>query len=591
MKRPPGYLFPFVLFLLTIPFGPARAQQPVSYKWWNPSTTTFPVLEGQGWPKEVETYYDRFPARAKKTVRPVVWHLSQDAAGLVLRFRTNAPEITVRYTVSGALSMPHMSSTGVSGLDLYALNKNGGWEWDGGYYHFGDTISYHFTGLKHDYEREYHLYLPLYNHVKWMEIGVPDSSTMTPLPVRPDKPIVIYGTSIAQGACASRPGMAWTSILGRRLHDPVINLAFSGNGRLEESVVSLVSELDPKIFVVDCLPNMSGFADDTIGARLVKTVRTLRNLHPDVPVLIVEHADASIGSLDTRRVMTFDRVNHVGDSAFTSMKAEGMQDIYLLTSQEIGLDMESTVEGLHPNDYGMELYAAAYEKKIRQILHEPIGLSSTEKPCIQYRSKVYDWEARHREELELNQKHPPKIVFLGNSITHYWGGQPVCAKIHRGQDSWEKYFKPPGVQNFGFSWDRIENVLWRIYHGELDGYQARQIMMMIGTNNLAFNTDQQIIDGIRLLIRGIKQRQSTAKILIIGIYPRRAEEDRVRRLNEALVRLCGSENVGFANPGVKLTDTLGKTNESLFVDGLHPNEKGYQILAKALQPYLVSGHQ
>jgi lysophospholipase L1-like esterase len=576
-----------VIILLVISAS-AYGQQGI--KWQNPEEARFPVVAGQGWHKGLQHFYDRLPAKAEKSVRKPVWRLSQETAGLMIRFRTKASDIYVRYAVGGKLNKPHMPTTGVSGVDLYALNKDGGWQWDGewsGGFNFGDTVKYHFSSLPHKYTKEYHLYLPLYNSVKWLKIGVPDSSKLTLLPVSPNKPIVVYGTSIAQGGVASRPGMAWTAILGRKLHRPLINLGFSGNGRLEKPVVDLLTELNPEIYVIDCLPNMTRFPDSTIRKRLTNTIRTLRKEKPDIPVLVVEDPHEIKGFLDQKIYGESARVNKVAEHVFAKLKASGEQNIYLLTSDEIGLNIESTVAGLHPNDYGMKLYAQAYAKIIRKILHEPIGKYSTTQPVKQYRSKVYDWNARHRKELKMNNTNPPKIIFLGNSITHYWGGKPKC-RLHRGSDSWNKYFKPAGVMNLGFSWDRIENVLWRVYHGELDGYQAKQVLINIGTNNLAFNSDKEIMAGLKLLVEAVKQRQPKAKILMIGIYPRKGGEKRVANLNKKIVRLCGIENINYTDPGVGLLKKSGKIDTSLFIDGrLHPNAKGYRILGKAIAPYLV----
>ena len=514
-----------VLLIAFLGFQVAFSQQPTTnYKWWNPEKNAFHTIEGQAWPDQVAHPYDRLPASAEHNVRKAVWDLSRQAAGLLIRFRSNATDIRVRYTVGGSLGFPHMPSTGVSGVDLYAISKDGAWEWAGGKYAFGDTVEYHFQNLKNDYVREYRLYLPLYNDVKWMEIGVPDNQNMTPLPVRDDKPIVVYGTSIAQGACASRPGMAWTAIMGRQLDRPVINLAFSGNGRLEKPLIDLISKMDAKIFVLDCFPNLGGFPADTVKERLLYAVKTLQKQQPQIPILIVEDANANIESLNASRQSRSIEVNVVARSTFAEMKAQGIQHIYFLSAKQIGFGNESTVEGTHPNDVGMSEYAKAYTQYIKKILNEPEGPYSTMQSCIQYRDQGYDWDARHRELLKMNKENPPSVVFLGNSITHYWGGLPK-AFLSRGADSWKTYLDPARVRNFGYGWDRIENVLWRVYHGELDGYQAKQVMIMIGTNNIGLNTDEEIINGLRLLIDAIKTRQPAASILLMGIFPRRNLKD------------------------------------------------------------------
>lgn len=557
-----------------------------NFKWWNPAKNDSSVIEGQAWPNEVANDYDRLPAYAEKAVRPAVWNLSRQAAGLMIRFRSNAGQIRVRYSVGGKLELPHMPATGVSGVDLYSINKDGGWEWSGGKFKFGDTIEYSFQSLKNDYVREYRLYLPLYNSVKWLEIGVPEDAVITALPVREDLPIVVYGTSIAQGACASRPGMAWPAILGRRLDRPVINLGFSGNGKLEVPLINMISQLDAKLFVLDCLPNLTGFSADTVRQKLIYAVKALRKAKPSTPVLVVEHADAAIQLSDSSRNNDFNKVNETARLAFEELKADGVTGIYYLPAKNMGLGIESTVEGVHPNDVGMIEYAKGYADMIREIFKERTGKYSTMQPCIQYRDKVYDWEARHRELLRLNKKDPPKIVFLGNSITHFWGGEPQ-ASISRGSDSWKNTLSPVGARNFGYGWDRVENVLWRVYHGELDGYKARQVIIMIGTNNIGFNSDTEIVAGLKLLINAIKDRQPTAKILLLGIFPRRGQESHISKLNEGLVQLSASENINYANPGNALSDQSGKIRESLFVDGLHPNAEGYRLLAKGLKNYLV----
>lgn len=353
----------------------------ITYKWFSPGRADTPVIEGQAWPREVQNPYDRLPARAEALVRKDVWGLSHQSAGLMVRFMSDAPEIRVRYTINGSQAMLHMPATGVSGIDLYASGPAGGWYWWGGQYSFKDTITYRYAGLEPapsdarqstnapSSKREYRLYLPLYTTVNYLEIGVPEGSSFQALPVRADKPIVVYGTSIAQGACASRPGMAWTNILGRRLDCPVINLGFSGNGRLEKEVIDLLTEIDARLFVLDCLPNMIatvGLSPEEVKARIIASVRALRQ-HSKSPILLVQHAGYTDGEINPVRKKLYTDVNRCMDQAFRQLQSEGIKQVYLLSKAAINLGNDMMVDGTHPSDLGMQRYADAYEKCIRAI--------------------------------------------------------------------------------------------------------------------------------------------------------------------------------------------------------------------------------
>jgi lysophospholipase L1-like esterase len=265
---------------------------------------------------------------------------------------------------------------------------------------------------------------------------------------------------------------------------------------------------------------------------------------------------------------------------FDSLVSSGVKNIFRLSQKEIGLDIETTVDGTHPNDIGMMRYADAYEKKIRSVLNEPEGTVSTTIPVTQRRdASIYDWETRHREVLALNKSHPPRMVFIGNSIIHYWAGPP-SAPIAHGPISWKSDFEPLDMENMGFGWDRIENVLWRVYHGELDGISPDQILLMIGTNNLEMNSDEEIITGLRFLIKAIEARQPAAHILLMGILPRRDQEARVAALNQQISRIPSGSKIKYADAGKYFLLKNGKINEALFSDGLHPDEAGYEKLGK-----------
>jgi hypothetical protein len=149
-----------------------------------------------------------------------------------------------------------------------------------GSFSFKDTITYRFSNIQVSTSfpgrsYEYRLFLPLYNSISWLQIGVPAGNTFNFMPLSKEKPVLVYGTSIAQGACASRPGLAWTALLQRALDRPLINLGFSGSGRLEKSVIDLMAEVDAKIYVLDCMPNLISFPNQEIETRLLASIQGL----------------------------------------------------------------------------------------------------------------------------------------------------------------------------------------------------------------------------------------------------------------------------------------------------------------------------
>jgi hypothetical protein len=349
------------------------SQNDTTLRWWNPAEEKFHVVEGRAWHNDLARFYDRLPAKAEKTVRPEVWNLSQNSAGEYIPFTTDASEIVVRYSVAGNRSMNHMPATGVSGVDLYVQDINNNWHWAKGSFTFADTIVYKFSnivlpvGLK-----EFRLYLPLYNTVRWMHIGIPARKTFSPLQVSQERPLVLYGTSIMQGACASRPGLAWTNILGRKLNMPIVNLGFSGNGRLEQPLVDLLNETDAKLFVLDCQPNLTDrkvYSEEDIRHRIVNSVKSLQAKHPHTPILLVEHCCGLPSvNIDTSFINRYTWTSKILAGTFADLKKKGVPNIYILTAAGIGFSKESTVDGTHPTDIGMMQYADAYEKIIRKIL-------------------------------------------------------------------------------------------------------------------------------------------------------------------------------------------------------------------------------
>ena len=340
-------------------------------KWLNPLEQGDNIVHGRWWNSELKDNFHRLTPRAENKVRGAVWRLSKQSAGLSICFHTNAPSVKVRYKVTGGLNMFHMPTTGVSGVDLYATDADGRLRWCASKFNlsFKDTIDYEFKDLTYftgeDKGYDFELFLPLYNEVSWMEIGVPEDRELRFIPASSEKPIVVYGTSIAQGACASRTGMAWTNIVHRESGLPVINLGFSGNGQLEEEMFGFLAEIDAKLFVIDCLPNMSTERTELIFDRLTKGISMLRE-KSQAPILLVEH-DYANGISSQQNIDWYSGANREQRRVFKALQENGVKEVFYLSHEELAFTQDSMVEGLHPNDLGMRQYADAYLRKLAEI--------------------------------------------------------------------------------------------------------------------------------------------------------------------------------------------------------------------------------
>ena len=312
-----------------------------------------------------ENRYDRLPASYKEIVREPVWDLSKHSSGLSIRFLSNSSVITAKWEVLNNFSMDHMPDTGIKGVDLY-FKDNDEWQYINTGVPVGFNNEYKLVENMENELREYKLFLPLYDGIKNIEIGVDSLSYVKKPKSNEKKPIVFYGTSITQGACASRPGMAHTNIISRQLDRDVINFGFSGNGRMEESIANLISDSNPIFYVIECMPNM--YPPDLVSSNTIPLIDTIRAKDSDTPIILVDLFTSPITALDKNAIKGTSEMNNALKSQYDKMINSGYNNIiYLETQSALGNDFEGTVDAVHFTDLGFIRYSDFLVKKFDEL--------------------------------------------------------------------------------------------------------------------------------------------------------------------------------------------------------------------------------
>ena len=335
---------------------PTEKTAPVELMWHD---VTQWGVEGRAWADQPrQRYFDRLPAAAESETRQLldffgkfsVWDMSRCSAGMLVRFNSNATAIHTRYALRNAeLALPHMPATGVSGVDLYARTPGEPWRYVMGSKPTAQQVDMPIIVGLSPGEREFALYLPLYNGVESLEIGVPVGASFKGLAPR-GKPIVFYGTSITQGGVASRPGICHTAILGRRLDRPVLNLGFSGTGRMDPVIGRLLTQVDAAVFVIECCGNMQ---PQQIRDRCVPLVQQLRAVHPATPIVLVEDRGFPNAWIVPDRA-DYNRENHAAlREAYATLQQAGVPALHYIHGASLyGDDTEGSTDNSHANDLG-----------------------------------------------------------------------------------------------------------------------------------------------------------------------------------------------------------------------------------------------
>jgi hypothetical protein len=345
----------------------ARASEPAIV--WT-DAATLPV-SGRGFADAAG--YQRLPDRFRGTIPERVWQLSTNSAGVVVTLRTDAAEIRLRWT-TGVTQITHMPTNAVMGIDVYSLGHDADGRLDARYLgtaHARAEASHEWTavaGLSPG-ERTIALYLPLYERVERLEIGVPEGASLAPADAsaffaRP--PVVVYGTSIAQGAAASRPGMAWPAILGRLAAREVVNLGFSATGRLDPGMAEALGEIDAAVYVLDCLPNLD---PGEVLPRTLAFVRRLRELRPATPIVLVENITYPATRDRPWLAEILPAKNAALAEALATLRAEGVGGLWLVNADErTGQIEDETSDGIHPTDAGMRRHAERLARVLAEVL-------------------------------------------------------------------------------------------------------------------------------------------------------------------------------------------------------------------------------
>lgn len=325
------------------------------------------LLLGKG-VSETSTRYERLPDSLKSIIRERLWELSQNTAGMSLRFSSNSTTISAKWVARFNNSMNHMTPTGIKGLDLYCLEK-GKWRFVNSARPTGKSNQATIVSNMSPEDREYMLYLPLYDGITSLSIGVDSLSSISKPKIDPfskKKPVVFYGTSILQGGCASRPGMASTNQIGRRLNRETINFGFSGNAFLDLEIAHCMAAIDADAFVLDFVPNASV---EQINERALNFYTILRNKHPYTPIIFIEDPIFTHTYYDQRIAREVQRKNKAINSFFDSLKKKGEKNIYMISSKKmLGDDAEATIDGIHFTDLGFIRYVDLILPYLEKVL-------------------------------------------------------------------------------------------------------------------------------------------------------------------------------------------------------------------------------
>ncbi|HMI01084.1 MAG TPA: GDSL-type esterase/lipase family protein [Pedobacter sp.] len=428
--------------------------------------------------------------------------------------------------------------------------------------------------------------------------------------------LIMLGNSITNNFEKQEYQQIWKQFFEPR---NALNLGFSGyrtenllwnieNGELEKQ--------SPKVLVLEIGTNNvdeKNYPTRHTAIQLAEgmeaIVKLLRKKLPSTKIIILRCFPGAYGGPNpTSHRAILERASDI------ATRLADNKDIFYCDVNHVFLNFDGSInkefmpDYLHPSPAGAKLWAQAMEPLLSSLmgdhsLDNDIPKNTAISPVAKLENDSYNWWDRHAEVLRIKDSVNPEIVLIGNSITHFWGGQPKLVnnngqpRTPNGPKAWDSVFAKHRVLNLGFGWDRTQNALWRLDHGEIDGLHPRTIIVDIGTNNTSqtenarMNTASEIVEGIRAVCLRLRSKVPYAKIIIMAIFPREKDPQHPRRLlineiNRELAVFAKENHLTLSDVGPKMLNVDGTFLPGIMLDYTHPADKGYQIWADAIRPYI-----
>lgn len=291
--------------------------------------------------------------------------LLRHGSGLAVAFKTNSKVIAARWCTTKSKASAYLSPAVQKGVDLN-IKREGRWQFAGVGKPEGECSEAVLVQNMEEGEKECLLYLPLYNETTRLAIGVEQQASLSALADPFRKRILVYGSSIVQGASASRPGMAYPARMTRNTGLNFLNLGLSGSAKMEKEAAALVASINADAFILDCVPNTS---PALIKERAAYLIKKIRDQHPEAPIIVVQSIKREHGHWNGEVGRMVDAQNRGIQQEVQALLKAGMKDLYFITSDDmLGADHEGTVDGTHPNDLGFDRMIGILQPQVLAIL-------------------------------------------------------------------------------------------------------------------------------------------------------------------------------------------------------------------------------